>query len=320
MITVMKQAFIRLKREKGSAVVYLVLSIASILVALYLSSLNPSLGSIAVQSDTRPWKSNAQLRVTYVDEPVAMSRLVAQEQDAFVSVRRDGSLSITSVKSKGFQKELRQALQGQHGASSTKKQRGIGPTVIGFVMMFAIMQSLVYMMQYGEDRECHRMERILLSPVSFSAYLGGMLLFTIAAVMLPSLGTLALCALSGVNIGFSLPVYAGLLGVLSLFATGFAFFLYTLFSRKDTANMLGSALAVLASILSGGFYEVTKQGGILDAIASVLPTKAILQMSESLEGGLQHEAFVYAGVVLLWASVLFLAALVVQHVRKTAGN
>ena len=310
MITVMKQAFIRLKREKGSAVVYLVLSIASILVALYLSSLNPSLGSIAVQSDTRPWKSNAQLRVTYVNEPIAMSRLVAQEQDAFVSVRKDGSLSITSVKSKGFQKELRQALQGH----------GIGSTVIGFVMMFAIMQSLVYMMQYGEDRECHRMERILLSPVSFSAYLGGMLLFTIAAVMLPALGTLALCALAGVDIGFSLPMYAGLLGVLSLFATGFTFFLYTLFSRKDTANMLGSALAVLASILSGGFYEVAKQGGILDAIASVLPTKAILQMSESLEGGLQHEAFVYAGVVLLWASVLFLAALVVQHARKTAGN
>lgn len=320
MITIMKQAFVRLKREKGSAVVYLVLSIAAIFVALYVSSLNTSLGSIAVQSEQHNWKSSDVLRVTYVEEAVAPSRLVAQEYDAFVQVNRDGSLSVASVKSDAFKQDLINALQGQAGSSQHKKQRGTGTSVIGFVMMFAIMQSLVYMMQYGEDKELRRMERILLSPITFSSYLGGMILFTMLSVILPALFTLAVCSIVGIDIGFSLAVYAGLLFVLSLFATAFALFLNTLFAQKDTANMLGSALAVLASIISGGFYEVANEGGILDTIASMLPTKAILQLSESLEVGLTSQAVEHLVFVLLWAVILFGAALFVQHVHKRAGN
>lgn len=320
MITIMKQAFVRLKREKGSAVVYLVLSIASIFVALYVSSLNTSLGSIAVQSEQHKWKSSDVLHVTYVKEAVAKSRLVAQEYDAFVQVHKDGSLSVTSVKSDAFKQDLINALQGQIGSSQHKKQRGVGTCVIGFVMMFAIMQSLVYMMQYGEDKELRRMERILLSPITFSTYLGGMILFTMLSVILPALLTLAVCCIVGIDIGFSLAVYAGLLFVLSLFATAFALFLNTLFAQKDTANMLGSALAVLASIISGGFYEVANEGGILDTIASMLPTKAILQLSESLEAGLTSQAVEHLVFVLLWAVILFGAALFVQHVHKRAGN
>ena len=120
MITIMKQAFVRLKREKGSAVVYLVLSIAAIFVALYVSSLNTSLGSIAVQSEQHKWKSSDVLRVTYVEEAVATSRLVAQEYDAFVQVNRDGSLSVASVKSDAFKQDLNKALQGQVGSSQHK--------------------------------------------------------------------------------------------------------------------------------------------------------------------------------------------------------
>lgn len=319
MMTIMKQAFVRLKREKGSAVVYLLLSIASILVALYVSSLNTGLGSIAVQSEQHLWKSSDALHVTYVKEAVATSRLVSQEYDAFVQVHKDGSLSVTSVKSDAFKQDLNNALQGQV-SSQHRKRRGAGTCVIGFVMMFAMMQSLVYMMQYGEDKELRRMERILLSPVSFSSYLGGMIAFTMLSVIVPAFVTLAVCRLFGAQIGFSLPVYAGLLFVLALFATAFALLLNTLFAQKDTANMLGSALAVLASIISGGFYEVAHEGGILDTIASMLPTKAVLQLSESLEAGLTAQAVEHLGFVLLWASALFIVALLVQRMHKTAAD
>ena len=55
------------------------------------------------------------------------------------------------------------------------------------------MQSLVYMMQYGEDKKLRRMKWILLSLVSFSSYLGGMIAFTMLSVILPAFMTLA-CA------------------------------------------------------------------------------------------------------------------------------
>ena len=113
---------------------------------------------------------------------------------------------------------------------------------------------------------------------------------------------------------------AGLLFVLALFATAFALFLNMLFAQKVTANMLGSALAVLASIISGGFYEVAHEGGILDTIASMLMTKAVLQLSESLEAGLTAQAVEHLGFVLLWASALFIATLLVQWMHKTAAD
>lgn len=84
--------------------------------------------------------------------------------------------------------------------------------------------------------------------------------------------------------------------------------------------MLGSALAVLASIISGGFYEVAHEGGILDTIASMLMTKAVLQLSESLEAGLTAQAVEHLGFVLLWASALFIATLLVQWMHKTAAD
>ena len=46
------------------------------------------------------------------------------------------------------------------------------------------MQSLVYMMQYGEDKKLRRMKWILLSLVSFFSYLGGMIAFTMLSVIL----------------------------------------------------------------------------------------------------------------------------------------
>ena len=62
------------------------------------------------------------------------------------------------------------------------------------------------------------MKRILQSLVSFFSYLGGMIAFTMLSVILSAFMTLAVCRLFGAQIGFSLPVYAGLLFVLALFA------------------------------------------------------------------------------------------------------
>ncbi|MCR0272441.1 hypothetical protein MKA31_10110 [[Clostridium] innocuum] len=84
------------------------------------------------------------------------------------------------------------------------------------------------MMQHGEDKKLRRMKWILLSLVSFFSYLGGMIAFTMLSVILSAFMMLAVCRLFGAQIGFSLPVYAGLLFVLALFVTAFALFLNTL--------------------------------------------------------------------------------------------
>ena len=52
----------------------------------------------------------------------------------------------------------------------------------------------------------------------------------------------------------------------------------------------------------------------------MLMTKAVLQLSESLEAGLTAQAVEHLGFVLLWASALFIATLLVQWMHKTAAD
>ena len=165
------------------------------------------------------------------------------------------------------------------------------------------------------------MKRILQSLVSFFSYLGGMIAFTMLSVILSAFMTLAVCRLFGAQIGFSLPVYAGLLFVLALFATAFALFLNMLFAQKVTANMLGKCTCCFWHPLSRvAFMRWLMKEEFLDTIASMLMTKAVLQLSESLEAGLTAQAVEHLGFVLLWASALFIATLLVQWMHKTAAD
>ena len=96
-------------------------------------------------------------------------------------------------------------------------------------------------------------------------------------------------------------------------------FLNTLFAQKVTANMLGSALAVLASIIWVAFYEVAHGGGILIPLHPCL-TKAVLQLSESLEAGADSTGRGASGFCFVVGKCLVYCDTLVQWMHKTAAD
>ena len=106
----------------------------------------------------------------------------------------------------------------------------------------------------------------------------------------PVFWLLWLQSLIGIDIGFSLPVYAGLIGILALLSTAFALFLNSFFDVADTANMLGSAIIILTSILAGSFYSLSKEASLLDKFLLLLPQKDFINFVNALEKGSLSQA------------------------------
>lgn len=79
-----------------------------------------------------------------------------------------------------------------------------------------------------------------------------------------------LCLL-GVSVGFSLPQYALLFGVVALLATAAALCINAFFKVADTANMAGTCILILTSILAGSFYKWTIHNAFFKGLSSSVP-------------------------------------------------
>lgn len=164
-------------------------------------------------------------------------------------------------------------------------ERKTGTNIIGYMMMFLLMQGVLYARLFSEDKEKHMIERVLVSPIAFRNYLLGHAIFIMSIILIPSFIVIAGAKIISANIGFSLMQYAGLLLVLSMLSTAFSLFLCSLFNGADTTNMIGSAFLVLTSILAGSFYSFSKNRVIFNKILHILPQKDFINYADALEKG-----------------------------------
>lgn len=167
-----------------------------------------------------------------------------------------------------------------------KDARGVGTNIIGFLLMFILLQCVLFMFTLSEDIESKKIERIASAPVSFIKYLLSHFVGTVTHIFVPAFAILLVMnGIFGLNIGFSLWQYVVLLGLLCSFGTAFAMFINSVVKGSDTANMVGSSIIVLTTILSGSFYSIEKGNEVLEKAIWILPQKAFLSFVQGLEGG-----------------------------------
>lgn len=283
MITIIKNNILRIFEMKLNVMIYIILTLCSVLVALYMSDAQQNIGNIAVLSqDKASIPDSDQMHITYVTNEVPLSQLVMQKYDAYVSLDKEGKVNVETIKGENFQKQVETALQ-HHVQDVDKETEGKGSRIIGYLIMFVMMQSVAYMSLFGEDKETHMMERIMISSVSFSTYFMAQVIFVILFTFLPAFLSIAILSFIGFNIGFSLLEYVGLLILLSLFSTVITLFMNSIIKVRDTANMACSAIIVLSSIISGSFTSIQTNSSIFNTITSCLPQKAYLHFTQALE-------------------------------------
>lgn len=294
MLTILVNDWQRILKQKKYLFVSLGLTVCAVMMAIFMTAhMKPSIHIAAVHAPKQLERS-AYLEIDKVKQLPARSSLLQNQYDAAVVFHKDGTYEIETAKNEAFSKQLISLLEGNPNRVSHDQARGSGTAILGFMMMFLLMQGILYARMFAEDKEKHVLERITASPISFHQYLGGHCLFIWMLIFIPSLLVVAGAALFGASVGFTSWQYALLIGITAVLSTCFAVCVNAFFCAADTANMVGSCLAVLSSILSGSFYEIGSQNALLQNVLYVLPQKGLLQFIQNWEAGNLHSGDMWA--------------------------
>lgn len=310
MLEIIKNNWNRLLEEKQYLFTSLILTICSIVAAIVLTSTVETKGNLAVVTfgntnlaeNAELLADNPYFNVSVLTSSPPKSDLVQNRYDAIVLMSEDGSYKIETIKSKELMLIVSTFLKDPMSFVPNKDDsRKIGTNIVGYMLMFLLLQGVLYARFFAEDKEKHMVERIIMSPIAFRNYLLGHVIFMCLLIFIPSFGVILVAKLIGVDIGISLLAYAGLIGMLAILATGFSVMLNSFFCIADTANMLGSSIVLLSSVLAGSFYSLSKKDSIFDKVLHILPQKDIMDFVDALEKGMVTSDitwhFVYVGIL-----------------------
>ena len=313
-VSVLQNNFRRLAERKSKLYLFLFLTACSIAAALFINTKADTAGSIAVVSAKDVAIPSAYVNITRLEQAPPLSDLVMGKYDAAVVFDGQGNCEIQTIKNDAFRQTLENIIYDP--ANFTVEQidsRGSGTNIVGFMMMFILMQGISMIHMFAEDIEKKQIERIAASPISFSSYLCAHSFFTFVVLVVPVLLMLVIVkAVLNIEIGFSLLTYLYITAFLGAFATAFALFLIAFIKKEDSASMVGSALIVLTSILSGSFYSFDKGNKALEIIIKVLPQKAFLSMTGLLEQGSGISQWYQFGLYIAALIVFFFVAAIIK--------
>ena len=290
MLSIIKNDWLRIKEQKKYLIVAAALTVCSVIMAVILTNTDGLRSNLAVIGEIpgqAAWQQD--FNITELDKVPELSQLVQGEYDAAVRFE-GGEFEITTVKSEDFRSRLQAELTARtsdavYGESNASEQpgRGIGTNLLGYMLMFLMMQGVVYGRMFAEDKEKHQIERIVCSPINFSSYLGGHVLFIWGLIFVPAAGMLSVLKLAGIQLGLGLWQHVLLLALAAFLSAGFSMCINAFVCSADTANMVGSCVVVLTSVLSGTFFDMGGVDGWLKTLVYVLPQKSLMIFVEGWE-------------------------------------
>ena len=286
---VLKNNYLRTIPRLSSIILITIITLLTIVLAVYVTGLQQIKGHIVIvtQSNTVMTlpKNSKQLDITVLSQKPPHSDLVKHKYDAYVTINSKGDYDIETLYSNDFKNTIALLLKNPNEkVGDSKAERGTGVNIIGFMMMFLLMIAFSNLFVFADDKEQGQLHRIATSPASLGWYLAAHCIYCLS-FLVPAFLMLVVLKLCGFNIGFSLLEYAGLMSVLCFLGISFALLLHTFIKKPDNANMLGNAVIVLTSILSGGFYSFSKKNVILDNIINWVPQKKVMDFAQYLQNG-----------------------------------
>lgn len=313
---IIKNNFNRLKTQKSRFFVYCLLSMGAILAAIFFQNHSEKLGTIAVNANQIELQSSAYMEIVNLTEEPPLSDLVLQKYDAFVSLDSNNQYKIETIKGKDFEQTLIAVLDNPNvNFHDDIAPRSVGTSIIGFLMMFILMQGSSLMFLFSQNKEQGQLTRIATAPTSLITYLLAQLSFAFIVLLVPPIVMFLLINLfSPVLIGFSLGMFIGLIAFVCLLSTTFALFLNAIVRNGDSANMLASSLIVITSILAGCFYPFEPSNPIAQKSINLLPQKIILNTSTQLENhAFSSSQYPYSIVLIVLIMCFFIIA---KHATK----
>jgi ABC-2 type transport system permease protein len=320
--TVLANDYRRTVSRLSGTIIMTIVMLVMILLAVYITGLQQIRGHIAYITGGTAAVAPvlpAYLEITAVKEQPPRSDLYKQKYDAFVTTDASGKIHIETLRNAKFKEMIASALTHQPDAvgyaGDNTERRKTGVNIIGFLLMFLLMQAFSNLFVFADDKEQGQLVRITSTPASSGLYLAAHCVYSLSLIT-PAWFLLAVLHLCGINIGFTLPEYALLIIVIGVSGIAYALLLNTFIKKPDNANMLGNATIMLASLLSGSFYAAPPEHSFFSILVRIMPQKAVMDFSRALAEGtaLQHTGYIL--YILCLALAMLAVSCTVLHRMK----
>ncbi|MDT2192914.1 ABC transporter permease [Paenibacillus larvae] len=154
---------------------------------------------------------------------------------------------------------------------------------MGYLTMFLLIQALFYLQLFSDDKKTGTFRRTAVSPAGIVPYMTAQCLFGFIAVYVPTWSVLFLAKAVGIDIGFGLGTYSLLLVFPALLAVSFALFMAAWIENADTGLSLSSGIILLSSLLSGSFYTIANENGIMKVFVRIFPQQHFISLVQDME-------------------------------------
>ncbi len=301
------------------------MSITLILImgATFFTSQAQSLGSIAVVGDLdelHHYKN--QFEIHLLEEPPAMSEIVRNKYDAVLLRQGSGEYEVFTLRSDEYKAQLEKSLVGTlSGTGDHLETRGVATNILGFLLLYILLQGIMFMKFFSEDKENGTFKRMIAGPVGIAGYLAAQFATTFLLIYIPTFAVLIFSReMLKVDLGLSYLYYSWLLALIVFIAAAAATCIAAFVEKEDNAMTLAGAIIVLTSLLSGAFYTVDHTNWIIKAVGSMLPQTHILKIVQGVEQNLHMSLYTLEVAYLIFTTlILFSAGLWVCRNRFNQG-
>lgn len=302
MSDLLRNHFLRAWNKKMRLSIMMGLIVAALGVALFLSDRPAGTLKLAVVGDPKIELQDDSVEITSLENLPAESELALGTYDAVIDYSR-GEPQIITFKNDAFKVQLADFLAGKTGdARGQAVEMNKAQRILGYVLMFLLMAGVSNTFLFSEDKEKRLMERMICSGLSQGKLFFSYVIFLFGLLFVPTFVIFAVFnQVFRVELGMSLENYACLLALLCLVGVSFGLCNAAFFKDGDQANMIGSMLLVITSLVSGSFFSLANDTSWWEAITKVLPQKQFLHLVEAISQG---EKYPENGLKILYLVVL----------------
>lgn len=309
MLKLMKLIGFRITSNKAFLMTYLLLIPIVMAMAIYFTNSISYSMSIGIVGDVET-VGNDSIEYIYLDTMPDTSKLVLNQYDAIIEQTSQG-MEVTSTKGEQFDQAIQLLVSGQiDSLPNDSVERGTASNILGFLMMVVSLLGVQIYSYYFDERNGIN-KRILSTSVPCYQYMLSHFTVVFGFLFIPAI--LVICGsiwAFDIILSIALWQFVLLLVLLCFFATAFGLWINSLSRSLEESMLFGNMFAIVGSIISGGFVQVTNNE-IFNQVVQVLPQKQIMSTLSALEG---NTTIPYLGIgyVFVVSIVLIIVAIFIE--------
>ncbi|MBO0427550.1 ABC transporter permease [Vagococcus fluvialis] len=316
MIAIIKNDWQRLLAEKSRLILAIVLT--SIVIPLvFWFNLNSTMSLNIQVSDTLNLDMEvlSKSHVEKVSTAPKLSEILSGKIDAYIYEDR-GEIKVLTNKNEETMSLMLGQLDGNIEKINQNFQKEKLIKSFQMLTFFTLFMGMVFSFLISDDKEHHRLSRLLSTKLSLTDYLLGHVVFIFLMNMLLIHLGLFVSFIFERNI-FS-EGYLSILMLVSLFSllsASLSVFFSSWIETGDSTMMVGQFSIILLSLLSDSFYAFDSGNKVIDGLLYLLPTK---QINLLVEASLLGEEIILPSFLVVLGSVLLLLS-TVKPLKKYGG-